>query len=413
VKSVVVTGASGHIGYAVVRELVEGGYNVRAGMRGVDNQSKAKRLRELGVELFECDMMRPETLRPAFEGAHGLFHLAAVFKIWVKDDHTEAIEPTVQGGLNVLESAAKAGIQRVVFTSSAVAVGLQAPADRPLTEADWDHSEDRHAYCYAKTRGEAAAWELARERGLNMVSICPGHVLGPYIYRHTPTTTFFQKIMDNELPGALPMEFFVVDVRDVARAHVLAYQNDQASGRYIAMGGRGTPMTELIELMREFDPGIKVKAKVLPGPVISLAMYLDFMAHVLTGRPREITRALLKEFTNKARDVRHQEDSQRAGMATARHPGVREGHVGLAQRAPGRSLPGDSWVMCEALVLVNAAHQLGRNRAYTTSGGHAPEAVRPRHPFARAAGPGEAIVVSGGVCGVSPGPPPARAAARH
>ncbi len=298
-KNVVVTGASGHIGYAVVRELVDGGYKVRAGMRGIDNEKKAARLRELGVELFECDMMRPETLSAAFEGADGLFHLAAVFKIWVKDDQKDAIEPTVQGGLNVLEAAAEAHIRKVVFTSSGVAVGLQAPPDRPLTEEDWDRGEDRFAYCYAKTQGEAKAWELAKVRGLSLVSICPGHVLGPYIYRHTPTTTFIQKIMNNELPGALPMEFFIVDVRDVAKAHVLAYENDEASGRYIAMNEPGMPMTELIELMREFDPSIKVKAKVLPGFVISLATFLDLMGHVLTGRPRELTRALVKEFTNK------------------------------------------------------------------------------------------------------------------
>lgn len=298
-KDVVVTGASGHIGHAVVRELVERGYKVRAGMRGIDNERKAARLRELGVELFECDMMRPETLSAAFKGADGLFHLAAVFKIWVKDDQREAIEPTVQGGLNVLAAAAEAGISKVVFTSSGVAVGLQGPPERPLTEEDWDHSEDRFAYCYAKTEGEAKAWEFAKVRGLNMVSICPGHVLGPYIYRHTPTTTFIQKIMNNELPGALPMEFFIVDVRDVATAHVLAYENDKASGRYIAMNGPAMPMTELIELMREFDPSIKVRAKVLPGFVISLATFLDLVGHVFTGRPREFTKALVKEFTNK------------------------------------------------------------------------------------------------------------------
>jgi nucleoside-diphosphate-sugar epimerase len=72
-----------------------------------------------------------------------------------------------------------------------------------------------------------------------------------------------------------------------------------ASGRYIAMDEPGMPMTELIELMREFGPSIKVKAKVLPGFVISLAAFIDLMGHVSAGRPRELTRALVKELTTR------------------------------------------------------------------------------------------------------------------
>jgi dihydroflavonol-4-reductase len=293
-RRVLVTGANGHVGYNLVKLLAASGYPVRATVRDPNDAEKTRPLRELGVELVSADLMKPETLTPAMEGVDGLFQVAAVYKVFAQDPQREIVEPSVIGGLNALRAAKAAGVRKAVFTSSIAAVGSDAPPDRPLNENDWN---DRAVspYFIAKTQAERKAWEFAKESGLNLVVINPGAIIGPGFWRHTPSTLMFELILRRQMPFALPTGFTFVDVRDVAKAHLLAYERDDAHGRYLACD-RFFTMPELMEFLNEMDPTLKAPRRTAPRFVLPILPTLEWLQHAFTGAPRQLTREMVVEL---------------------------------------------------------------------------------------------------------------------
>lgn len=293
-KRVVVTGGNGHVGYNLARLLKERGYQIRVTVRDAGDAQKTKALRDLGVELVSADLMQPETLAPAMAGMDGLFQVAAVYQTHARNPEKEIIEPSVIGGLNALKAAHAAGVKKVVFTSSVAAIGSNAPADRPLTEEAWN-DDAVSPYFRAKTGAERKAWAFAKESGLNLVVINPGAIIGPGFFRHTPSTIMFEQVIRGQLPFALPTGFTLVDVRDVASAHLLAYERDDAHGRYLACD-RYFSMPELMRFLHEMDPALKVPRMVLPRALLPLVPLMDWLQHKILGTPRQITRAMVTEL---------------------------------------------------------------------------------------------------------------------
>lgn len=227
---VLVTGANGHIGANVVRSLLNQGYQVKAFIRqGADTRG----LDGLDIEYAYGDVMKGETLEPAVEGCEAIIHLAAVYKTIAKTPE-EIVEPAIQGAKNVFEAAHKAGIKRIVYTSSIASIGFSYDRNKLLTGNDWN--EDAHnPYYIAKTQSEKAAQELARKYDIHLVVICPAIVLGAYDYRITPSN---QIVMDwiNGVGQTYIGGMNVVDVRDVADFHVAALTKGENCRRYIAGG---------------------------------------------------------------------------------------------------------------------------------------------------------------------------------
>src|SRR5690554_2212961 len=200
---VLVTGANGHIGAHVVRALLDEGHEVRAFMRKSSNQQG---LEGLSIEPVYGDVMDPASLEQAVEGCEAVIHLAAVYKT-IAETADEIVAPAIQGAETLYRAAQKAGVQRIVYTSSVASVGF---------------SYDPHNPDYiAKTRSEQDAQRLARETGIHTVVIGPAIVLGPLDYRITPSN---QLVMDwlNDVGQTYEGDLNLVDVRHVARAHVAA-----------------------------------------------------------------------------------------------------------------------------------------------------------------------------------------------
>lgn len=176
-KRVLVTGASGHIGLALVRILTERGYCVRAGVRDTGDPRRTLPLREFSVEVCRADMLHEPSLGAAVQGMDGVFHVASPVRYWAADPSVELIEPCVQGTLNVLRAAARAGVKKVVLASAASAVGLECSRDTHLEEDAWA-DESRNPFVVAKVEAERKAWEFAARSRLGLVSLCLGTVLG-------------------------------------------------------------------------------------------------------------------------------------------------------------------------------------------------------------------------------------------
>jgi dihydroflavonol-4-reductase len=255
-KSVLVTGATGHLGFTLVKELLARNYKVRAGVRNSKDLERNKHLLDLGVEIVDADLMDLETLGKAVEGVDGIFQVAAVFALKAKDPKSEIIDPSVTGGINVLKAAKEAGVKRVVWTSSMAAVGMGTTPDKPFTEDDWYH-QAKNPYYYAKYKAEMDAWKYADAYDLDLITINPGYIIGPNFYRHTPTTQIIEDMLFNKFPMIPPMRFNFVDVRDVALAHILTYDTKEAKGRYICATNVLT-FKETLQLLNELNSEIKV-----------------------------------------------------------------------------------------------------------------------------------------------------------
>lgn len=297
-KRVVVTGANGHLGYSLVKLLKERDYSVRATVRDLKDTKKIANLQALGVETMEADLTDPRSLERALEGMEGLFQVAANFNLNARDPEREVIRVNVDGTRNVLEAAARAGIQKVIYTSSVASVGTIAPGENPLDESNWNDAAVE-PYAISKTRSERLAWELSRSLGLNLVTILPGTIIGPDFYRLTSSLEIMRELIKGKIPMALPMELSYVDVRDVALAHILAFENPGASGRYIATN-RTLPISGVIEMVRDCYPGLKASSKTMPAWVARMLPALDWITHRLTGAPRQMKSETMREYLNRS-----------------------------------------------------------------------------------------------------------------
>jgi dihydroflavonol-4-reductase len=162
----------------------------------------------------------------------------------------------------VLAAAAKAGVRRVVLTSSMAAITDEPPQDHALTERDWNKKSAlaRNPYYYSKTQAEMAAWRFMEEAkpGFDLVVINPFFVIGPsYTRALNESNRMLASMTKGAFPGVLDLTWGFVDVRDVARAHVLALETASAAGRYICAGDKLT-MRETVEALRAALPKAKL-----------------------------------------------------------------------------------------------------------------------------------------------------------
>jgi len=281
-----VTGGNGHLGYNLVKALLEGGHQVRASVRSLSDTAKIAPLRQLGaVELVEAVLERPEQLRAAMEGIEVLFHAAAVYAYIDEGREQEIMDAAVKGAEAALRAAADARVRKVVLTSSAVTVPLTAPGAPPSTEEDWT-DDTRVTYIRAKTEAERLAWPLSKALGLNMVTVLPGAICGPGFARNTPSLDVVEAMMFGAFRMGVPdANFPYVDVRDVVSAHVLAAERD-AQGRFLAINDEQPHFRKMLGAMHAIDPRVKLPLMEMPDFMIPAIPFFDRLNARTLGTPR-------------------------------------------------------------------------------------------------------------------------------
>ncbi|MBN1310531.1 MAG: NAD-dependent epimerase/dehydratase family protein [Anaerolineae bacterium] len=309
-KNVLVTGANGHVGYTLTQMLVERGYRVRAGMRNVSDERKSAPLRELGVEIVELDITNPGQVEAAVQGIDGVFHVAAVLQM--AGDPEAIIRPTVEGAMSVVRAAHAAGVGKIIYTSSGRTLGNSSPPNRPLDDSSWN-DRARVPYSIAKTEAEKQIWAYARQHNINLVSINPLMILGPNIHRLSESTMLIDTILNNRYPIIPPIYLNIADVRDVALAHILAYENHQANGRYI-VGSDPICMAKIFALVNAIHP---IRIPSLKLSVWVFRLYAHIMAFVSRqkGQPPQITVAQAYEMTEGPRYVDTSKTHDELGLA--------------------------------------------------------------------------------------------------
>ncbi|XP_021834723.1 cinnamoyl-CoA reductase 1-like isoform X3 [Prunus avium] len=272
-KVVSVTGASGYIASWVVKLLLQRGYTVKASVRDPNDKKKTKHLLALDgakerLQLFKADLLEEGSFDSVVEGSEGVFHTASPFYHDVSDPQAELIDPALKGTLNVLRSCAKVpSIKRVVITSSMAAVAFTGKPLAPDVIIDESWFSDLAVceklklwYMISKTLAEEAAWKFTKENGIDMVAINPGLVIGPLLQPTLNTSVEPVLKLINGAETFPNITYRWVDVRDVANAHILAFENASASGRYCLVG-RITHCSEVVKLLRDLFPALKIPEK--------------------------------------------------------------------------------------------------------------------------------------------------------
>lgn len=270
-SKVLVTGATGFIAGHCILELLNHGYAVRGTVRDLATAEIAH-LRAAGghLELVEARLDADEGWAEAVDGCTYVLHIASPNPPSVPKDEDELIRPAVDGTLRVLRAADAGGtVRRVVMTSSIDAIrhGQEDNRGKVYTEDDWSNVDGIAPYPKSKVYAEKAAWDFVRDRGLELVALNPGLVLGPLL-RNERTTSIevVRLLLGYKMPAVPPLGFSVVDVRDLAVAHRLAMEVPAAAGnRYICAGEHMWMGNIATVLEAEFGPrGFRVPTRPMP-----------------------------------------------------------------------------------------------------------------------------------------------------
>lgn len=251
---ILVTGASGYIASWLIRYLLEAGHTVHATVRNPNKEESVRHLKQSAenqsgvLRLFAADLLKQGSFDEAMQGCGIVIHTASPFLLDGFDDANEAlVRPAVEGTRNVLEAVnRKETVQKVILTSSVVAVyGDNIDAkDLPeyrLNETHWNESSsvNHNPYNYSKVAAEREAWRMQKEQHRwELVTINPGLVFGPSLttLSHSASIDTLISMGDGRLKTGVPdLISGVVDVRDVAHAHMLAAFDPQAQGRYLVV----------------------------------------------------------------------------------------------------------------------------------------------------------------------------------
>ncbi len=241
-----VTGATGFVGSAVARSLVQKNFSVRALARPTSDLSN---LEGLDVEIAYGDLTDRESLIPALKGCQVLFHVAADYRLWVPRPE-EIYRNNVQGTINIMEAALQTGVERVVYTSSVATLGLN-PDGSPANEDTPVSLDDMIGhYKRSKFLAEKEVKRLIREKGLEAVIVNPSTPAGPRDIKPTPTGRMILEAAQGKMPAYVDTGLNIVHVDDVAKGHLLALEKGETGERYI-LGGENMSLKTILGIIAE------------------------------------------------------------------------------------------------------------------------------------------------------------------
>ncbi|XP_051120570.1 phenylacetaldehyde reductase-like [Andrographis paniculata] len=272
-QTVCVTGASGYIASWIVKFLLLRGYNVKASVRDLNDPKKTQHLLELDgakerLHLIKATLLEEGSFDALVDGCVGVFHTASPFYSSVTNPQGELIDPALKGTLNVLRSCAKTpSVKRVVLTSSMAAVyfnGKPRTPDVVVDETWWSDpnycKQMQLWYILSKMLAEDAAWQFVKEKGIDMISINPAMVIGPLLQ---PTLNTSSAAILSLINGAETYPNTMVgwiNVKDVANAHILAFENPSANGRYCLLE-RVSHYSEVVSILRDLYPTLELPSR--------------------------------------------------------------------------------------------------------------------------------------------------------
>ncbi|HXX50838.1 MAG TPA: hopanoid-associated sugar epimerase [Xanthobacteraceae bacterium] len=280
---ILVTGASGFVGSAVAKRLVHAGHRVRALVRPTSSRIN---LADLPLEIAEGDLRNADSLARAMTGIRFLFHVAADYRLWARDP-ADIVQTNVEGTRTVMHAAQRAGVERIVYTSS-VATLKARPDGKPSDETfPLDAQFAVGAYKYSKVVAERVVETMVVEQGLPAIIVNPSTPIGPGDARPTPTGRIIIEAAAGRMPGYIDTGLNLVHVDDVAAGHLAALDKGRVGQRYI-LGGQdvllGDMLREIARLVGRSPPRLRLPRLA----IFPIAYGAEAIAH-FTGREPFVT----------------------------------------------------------------------------------------------------------------------------
>ena len=264
---VLVTGATGFIGGNLARELWRRGHTVRALVRPGSNLLT---IEDTGVERVTGDILDRASVERAASGCEAVFHCAAAYTFWSQDPQTVR-RTNVEGTVNVMQAARKAGVSRVVYTSTVSTIGFAGDGladERTPLSPQFLHGH----YKQSKYEAEREVLKLAEE-GMDVVVVNPTAPVGPWDVKPTPTGKIVLDFLKRRIPAYLATGLNLVDVADVCAGHILALERGRTGERYI-LGNRNVTLKEMFRILSE-QTGLAAPRLRLPYWLVVGAGYVD------------------------------------------------------------------------------------------------------------------------------------------
>ena len=286
--TVLVTGGSGYIGGWCVIGLLQQGYVVRATVRDLSREVAVRaalgKMVDPGNRLsfHAVNLTADAGWDAAMDGCDYLLHVASPLGVAEPKDPNELIIPARDGARRAVGAAIKAGVKRVVLTSSVAATSKGGSGDSISDETIWTdpNAPKVSAYSQSKTLAERAAWDLIAASGgdTTMATVNPALVLGPVLSGdYSESVQVIERLVSGRVPGLPRLGFNIVDARDVADLHIRAMTAPEAAGERFIAAGQFAWMADLASLLRERlgDQGAKVPTRKVPDFVLRLASLFD------------------------------------------------------------------------------------------------------------------------------------------
>jgi dihydroflavonol-4-reductase len=271
---VFLTGATGFVGSHVARELDRRGAKIRLLVRPTSNLAN---LEGLAAETIVGDLLQPDSLRTSIRGCDALMHVAADYRLWVRDPKA-MYSANVDGTRSLLRLAREEGVPRVVYTSSVATMGFKSDGTivdetTPVSLADMIGHYKRSKFLAEQVAIEAA------QSGQQVIILNPTTPIGPQDVKPTPTGRIIVDFLNRKFPAYVDTGLNLVDVTEVARTHVDALEQGRPGERYI-LGGENLTLKQILDKMSAIT-GLSSPTMKVPHAV---AMTFAFFDETITGR---------------------------------------------------------------------------------------------------------------------------------
>ena len=293
-EKVLVTGGSGYIGLHCISLLLKEGYAVRTSLRSMKRKKEIQEAlsgsikNNESLEFCELDLMRDEGWDAAVKGCSYVLHVASPVYEKNMQDENSFIQPAKEGLLRALKPAVKYKIKRFVMTSSIAAI-TQGHEDKEIDESFWSViDENTLPYIKSKTYAEKAMWDYMNQieetKKIEVCTINPSFVFGPSLTHDMGASNLLiRALLVGRLPALAKIQFNVVNVLDVAKAHVLALKSDSAAGQRFIVSEKALWLSDIAEILK--NNGFK-KVPTIVAPNFLLGFLSFFLKDIALFKDR-------------------------------------------------------------------------------------------------------------------------------